>query len=123
MRNHLGWTTYPVAHFHDEKTLLSGGLLFTAYQREDMFEWLLDALNETIRHSLREIFTDAGSALMPAIAKRPTTTRHDVAHRIWVFHESRNVGNRRNAYRIPAVVREQTGKLLTRSVTTHPNVT
>jgi hypothetical protein len=63
MCNRLGWTIYPVARVHDKKTLLSGGLLFTAYEREDMFEWLLDALNETIRPILREMFTDAGSAL------------------------------------------------------------
>jgi hypothetical protein len=111
-RNPLGWTTYPVTLVDDEKTLLSGRLLFTAYEREDMFEWLLDALNEIIGAVVRTIFTDEASALMPAIAKFRTTTRHDVAHRTCVFHKSRNFVRHVNASGATAVVPEQATKLL-----------
>jgi hypothetical protein len=123
VRNPLGWTTYPITLVDDEKTLLSGGLLFTAYEREDMFEWLLDALNEIIVAVLRTIFVDEDSALIPATTKLRTTTRHDVAHRICVFHKSRKFVKHANASGATAIVREQATKLLMRSVTQHPNLT
>jgi hypothetical protein len=85
--------------------------LFTGYEREDIFEWLLDSLNEIIGPLLRMIFTDEDWALMPAIAKFLTTTRHNVAHRICVFHKSRNFVKHVNASRVSAVVREQAIKL------------
>jgi hypothetical protein len=37
VRNPLGWTTYPMTLVDDAKGIVSGGLLFTAYEREEMF--------------------------------------------------------------------------------------
>jgi hypothetical protein len=40
IRNPLGWATYPITLVDDAKGLVSGGLLFTAYERKEMFAWL-----------------------------------------------------------------------------------
>jgi hypothetical protein len=39
VRNPLGWMTYPIILVDDEKSIISGGLLFTAYEREEIFDW------------------------------------------------------------------------------------
>jgi hypothetical protein len=38
LRDPLGWTTCPVTHVDDEKTLLSGGFEFSDYSSDDLFE-------------------------------------------------------------------------------------
>jgi hypothetical protein len=87
VRNPLGWNTYPIILVDDEKGLISGGLLFTAYEREQMFEWLLQSLHEILGATLRTIFTDEDSAIVPAMENLRSGLGHDVAHRICVFHK------------------------------------
>jgi hypothetical protein len=41
VRNPLGWATYPITLVDDENGLISCGMPFTAYEWEEIFEWLL----------------------------------------------------------------------------------
>jgi hypothetical protein len=85
--NPLGWTTYPITLVDDTKGLMSGGLLFTAYEREEMFLWLLTHLNDILGPVLRTIVTNEDSAIIPAMVNFRDSQRPDVAHRICVFHK------------------------------------
>jgi hypothetical protein len=57
IRNELGWTTYPVGLLDESNHIISGGLLFTAFEREEIFDWFLrlfiEFLGEKLRTSLR----------------------------------------------------------------------
>jgi hypothetical protein len=86
----LGWTTYPITLVDDAKGLVSGWLLFTAYEREEMFAWLLTHLNNILGPGLRTVLTDEDSAIVPAIVNFRDCQRPDVAHRICMFHRKVN---------------------------------
>jgi hypothetical protein len=59
----MGWTTVPVTLVDDSKEILSGGFLFTAFEREEMYLWFLQTLQGILVDHLRMIFTDDDSAL------------------------------------------------------------
>jgi hypothetical protein len=67
IRNAMGWTTVPVTLVDGPKEIVSGGLLFTAFEREEMYLWFLQTLQGILVDHLRTIFTDEDSALLPAI--------------------------------------------------------
>jgi hypothetical protein len=73
-----------------------------------MFEWLLQSLHDILGATLRTIFTDEDSAIVPAMETFRSIPRPDVAHRICVFHKRVNFVKRLNASRTTPVIREQT---------------
>jgi hypothetical protein len=95
----------------EEKVLISGGLLFAAYEREEMFAWLLESLQEIVDPLPRTIFTDEDSAIVPVMTHFRTTLRPDVAHHICVFHKKVNFMRRVNLTRATAVAREEAANL------------
>jgi hypothetical protein len=111
VRNSVSCTTYPITRADDEKRLMSGGLLFTAYEREKMFEWLLQSLHDILGATLRTIFTDENYAIVPPMEKFRSVPRPDVAHRICVFHKRVNFVKRLNVPRTTLDIREQTTNL------------
>jgi hypothetical protein len=97
IQNSLGWTTWPVTLVNDRKEIVSGGVLFTAYEREDVFVWFLDVLNEmssSVGNKIRTIFTDEDSAMMTAILHYQADAGMYFAHRICLFHKMNNFSNR-----------------------------
>jgi hypothetical protein len=90
IRNRLGWTCYPITLIGDRKELVSGGLLFAAYEREEMFTWFLHILMGRLNGKLQTLFTDEDSALMLAISLFQEEFP-EVAHRISIWHKRRNV--------------------------------
>lgn len=89
IRNVMGWTTVPVTLIDDSKEILSGGLLFTAFEREEIYIWFLQTLHGILVDRLRTIFTDEDSALLPAIV-RLQVEHPEIAHRLCGFHKRRN---------------------------------
>jgi hypothetical protein len=87
--------------------LLSSGLLFTAYEAEEIFEWLFESLDQTIGPVLRPRFTHRDSAIMPAMAKFCTLAHCDVVHRVCVFQKRTDFVKHVNGSEVCPVVREQ----------------
>jgi hypothetical protein len=89
IRNELGWTTYPISLVDNANRILSGGLLFTAFERTEVFYWLLNYLGQFLQDKLLTIFTDEDLAMMAAIemikAQHP-----NVHHRLCVWHKRSN---------------------------------
>jgi hypothetical protein len=83
LRNAMGWTTVPVTHVGDSKEILSGELLFTAFEREEIDIWFLQTLHGILIDHLRTIFTDDDSALFPAIVHL-RVEHPGIAHRLCV---------------------------------------
>jgi hypothetical protein len=105
--NPLRWTIYPITLVDDEKAIIAGGLLLTAYEHGEMFDWLLLMLNQIIGPVLRTVFTDEDSAIVPAMANLCCSTRPDVAHRVCVFHQQTTFTKPVNAARATAATRNQ----------------
>jgi hypothetical protein len=85
----MGWTTVPVTLVDDSKEIVSGGLLIPAFEREEVYHWFLSTLHEIAGGTLRTIFSDEDSALLPAIGHL-RTVHPEIAHRLCVFHKRRN---------------------------------
>jgi hypothetical protein len=111
IRNELGWTAYPITLIDDERMLASGGLLLTAYERGETFEWLLKNLDQMLGSMLRTIFSDQDSALIPAMANFRALSRGDVAHRLCVFHKRVNFSKQVAAARAAPSVKDVANSL------------
>jgi hypothetical protein len=93
MRNPLGWTTIPITLINECYQIVSGGLLFTAYETEEVFDWFLAKLWDFLHHAIHTILTDEDSALVSSMAKFHFN-HPEVAHRLCVFHKRRNFQKR-----------------------------
>jgi hypothetical protein len=87
VRNPLGWTSYPITLINQNRTWMSGGIGFTAYERGEMFEWLAQNLRHVVWPVLRTIFPDEDSAIVPV---RENYHALVPGHRICVFHNRMN---------------------------------
>ena len=110
IRNAMGWTTVPVTLVDDSKEILSGGLLFTAFEREEIYLWFIQTLHIILANKLRTIFTDEDSALVSAIV-RLQVEHPEIAHRLCVFHKRRNFEARVRSFTRDARVSTEAGKL------------
>jgi hypothetical protein len=80
IRNAMGWATVPVTLVDDCKEIISGGLLFTAFEREEIYVWFLATLSRILEDKRRTIFSDEDSALGPAVVHL-RLDRPEIAHR------------------------------------------
>jgi hypothetical protein len=69
--------------------ITSGGLLFTAFETKEVFDWLLKIIADILVGTLRTIFTDEESALVTS-ADRRTGIRPEILHRLCTFHKCRD---------------------------------
>lgn len=90
IRNSLGWTTLPVTLINEAKQITSGGLLFTAFENQEIFDWFLGILADISDAKLRTVMTDEDPALVAA-ADNLTSLRPGIAHRLCTFHKRRNL--------------------------------
>jgi hypothetical protein len=97
IRNAMGWTTVPVTHVDDSKEILSGGLLFTAFEREEIYIFFLQTLHGMLVDDLRTIVADHDSVLLPAIVHL-RVEHPGIAQRLCVFHKRRNFETRVRAF-------------------------
>jgi hypothetical protein len=88
IRNAMGWTMVPVTLVDDSKEILSGGLSFTAFEREETYIWFLRTLHGILVDPLRTVFTDEDSALLSAVVHL-RVEHPGIAHQLCMFHKRR----------------------------------
>jgi hypothetical protein len=87
--NSLGWTTLLITLVNKSKQITSGGLLFTAFEDQDVFDWLVEILADILVETLRTMVTNEDSGLV-ASAYRLTGIRPEIVHRLCTIHKHRN---------------------------------
>jgi hypothetical protein len=97
IKNPMEWTTYPITLVNDERELGSEGLMFTAFEREEVFEWILELLDRVLGATLQTIFTDEDSSIVLATNSFRGGSRLDVAHRVCLLHKKQNFTRRLKA--------------------------
>jgi hypothetical protein len=70
IQDELGRTAYPITLIEDERMLGSGGLLLTACELEETFEWILKNLDQMLGSMLRTILGDQDSSIIPAMQEK-----------------------------------------------------
>jgi hypothetical protein len=90
----------------DEKLLISGGVLFTAYEREEIFDWLLQNLREILGFPLGPIFRE-DSASFRTRADFRIGSHPDVAHRLCIFRKKANFTRQVTAARATPAFKDQ----------------
>jgi hypothetical protein len=93
IRNELGWTTYPVGLLDESNHIVSGGLLFTAFERQEIFHWFLHLFIEFLGEQLRTIFTDEDLAMMATMEVLKGEYPR-VRHRLCSWHKKNNFEKR-----------------------------
>jgi hypothetical protein len=97
IKNPMGWTTCPITLVNDERELSSGGLMFTAFERDEVFEWLMELLDRVLGATLQTIFADEDSSIVLAMNSFRGVSRPDIAHRVCLFDTKQNFTRRLNA--------------------------
>jgi hypothetical protein len=106
IRNSLGWTTFPITLINEARAITSGGLLFTAFETQEVFDWLLQTLVGICQGKIQTIFTDEDSALVASTSGLELSDQR-IAHRLCTFHKRQNFQQRlQAASRDPAVQAE-----------------
>jgi hypothetical protein len=100
--NELGWTTFPVTLVDDANHIVSGGLLFMAYERAEVYLWLLQLLIDFLGEKLQTVFTDEDIAMLSAM-REVHLSHPNVHHRLCVWHKRANFEKR-----VHAIVRDRT---------------
>jgi hypothetical protein len=89
IRNELGWTTYPVTLLDNGNQIVSGGLLFTAFERTEVFCWLLGHFVTFLGDKLQTIFTDEDFAMRAAFELTHQENPR-IYHRLCIWHKRGN---------------------------------
>jgi hypothetical protein len=89
IRNSLGWTTLPITLLNESKEITSGGLSFTAFETQEIFDWFLAVLVDILQDKFCTLVTDEDSALVISAANLGSA-HPAIAHRLCTFHKRRN---------------------------------
>jgi hypothetical protein len=80
---------FSVAVINESYQIVSVGLLFTAFEAESFFDWILGSLEHRLSGILRMNVTDEDSAFVCSMAKVHLNLP-EIGHRLCVFHKRRN---------------------------------
>ena len=105
IENSLNWSIIPIIVIDEYKHIQNAGVCFLAWETEEVYLWLLDALYAITGNKWKTLFTDQDSAIMSAIP--PFIDDKGISHYICWFHKRNNLSKHLNCVKAEKDLRNQ----------------